>query len=68
VSRYVELGGKSIQGSLGGGGLDSYTTAGDWEDLASGIKKAVSSLPETPFEISARIVGAGGTRITKPGK
>lgn len=68
VSRHVELGGKSIQGSLGGGGLDSYTTAGDWEDLASGIKKAVSSLPETPFEISARIVGAGGTRITRPGK
>lgn len=68
VSRHVELGGKSIQGSLGGGGLDSYTAASDWADLASGLKKAVSSLPETPFEISARIVGAGGTRITRPGK
>lgn len=64
VSRDVELGGHLIQGSSGGGG----TTANDWEDLASGIKKAVSSLPETPFEISARIVGVGGVRITKPNR
>ena len=66
VSQHVVLGGKSIQGSTGDGRLDAYTAAGDWEDLATGIKKAVLSPPETPLEISARIVAGGGTRITKP--
>jgi hypothetical protein len=68
VSRHVELGGKSIQGNTGGGRLDAYSTPGDWDDLARGIKKALSSPPETTFEIGAKIVGAGGTRITKPNK
>jgi hypothetical protein len=68
VSRYVELGGKSIQGNTGGGRLDAYSAPGDWEDLATGMKRALSSPPETPFEIGAKIVGAGGTRITKPNK
>ncbi len=68
VSRYVELGGKSIQGNTGGGRLDAYSAPGDWEDLAIGIRKALSSPPETTFEIGAKIVGAGGTRITKPNK
>jgi hypothetical protein len=68
VSRHVELGSKSIQGNTGGGRLDAYSAPGDWEDLAAGIKKALSSPPETTFEIGAKIVGAGGTRITKPNK
>lgn len=68
VSRHVELGGKSIQGNTGGGRLDAYSAPGDWDDLARAIKKALSSTPETTFEIGAKIVGAGGTRITKPNK
>ncbi len=65
VSRYVKLGGKSIQGNTGGGRLDAYSAPGDWDDLARGIKKALASPPETPFKIGAKIVGAGGTRITR---
>jgi hypothetical protein len=66
VNRHVVLSGKSIQGNTGGGRLDAYSSPSDWDDLASGIKRAVLSPPETPFEIGARIVGAGGTRITGP--
>ena len=66
VNRHVVLSGKSIQGNTGGGRLDAYSSPSDWDDLAAGIKRAVLSPPETPFEIGARIVGAGGTRITGP--
>jgi len=66
VTQHVVSSGKSIQGSTGGGRLDAYSSPSDWDDLASGIKRAVLTPPEAPFEIGARIVGAGGTRITGP--
>ncbi len=68
VSQHVVLGSNMVQGSSGGGVLDAYTEAQAWADLEGAIKQAVSAPAETPFEISARIVGSGGTRITRPGR
>jgi hypothetical protein len=68
VSQHVAVGNETVEGSSGGGGLDSYAQMKDWEGLESGIERALSASAETPFAISARIVGGGGTRITRPGR
>ena len=66
TTQHVILGSKTIEGGLGGGGLDTYAEARDWENLEAGIKQALAAPAETPFEISARIAGTGGTRIGGP--
>jgi len=66
--QHVILGSKPIQGSLSGGVQDYYTEDRAWEDLESAIQQALAAPAETPFEISVRIAGTGGTRIGGPSR
>jgi hypothetical protein len=62
VNERVILGRKSLHGSSGGGTLEVYSATSQWEDFAEAIKQALTGTPETPFEISVRIL-AGKSHV-----
>ncbi len=68
VNQRVVLGDEGLHGSSGGGILEAYNKAKDWEDLAQAARQAIAGPPETPFEISARIAAGKFTHVSKPGQ
>ena len=53
------LGQKGLLGSFGGMFVDYSQEAGRWDTLTRAANQAIAGAPETPFNISVRMEGAG---------